>query len=280
MWKLCLVTHGAVYAWKDSMSTEAERVEAHCHRQGIPMYKGSSLLMEPHPIKEPNPTHCHHHQEWGNDPKGGYVKQHIELPEPHSWQHTNSWQDHKDLMGVHNEASQCHTSRREELGQVIPLQDQKLNCNGIELQVQQNGYNPPTPSPKRRFPNIYLGSCKCMGPNPNTAAAGLPCSSISKQRQGAVWGWVRALKAYEYYSARTGTVSLVMNDPEIEFLYVLSVTLLDWWFPWTSSIELEQSLGLNPKPFQLAVCLLASGLTYKVQSPACSKEELVSTASA
>jgi hypothetical protein len=64
-----------------------------------------------------------------------------------------------------------------------------------------------------------------------------------------------------------------MNDPEIEFLY--SLFWIDGFFE-LCSIEVEQSFGLNPKPFEPAVCLLDSGLTYKVQSPACSKRKLVS----
>ena len=153
--ELVAMAHGAVDAGEDGVAAVTEAIQSHCYRQASQVEQFAPVT-EPDALERPDPAHGRHEEARRHDPARGDVRQDAELPEPHGGQHGQCGRHHKHLLRVQGDVDEEEGlvdgdgdgGGREQLCQIVALEDEELDRHRVQLQVEQDRGDPAAPSPE------------------------------------------------------------------------------------------------------------------------------------
>lgn len=145
------MAHRAVDAGEDGVAAVTEAIQSHGYGQSSQVEQGAPVT-EADALERPDPAHGGDEEPRRHDPARGDVRQDAEIPEPHGGEHGQCGRDHKHLLGVQGDVEEGLVDGdgggREQLCQIVPLEDEELDRHRVQLQVEHDRGDPAAPSPE------------------------------------------------------------------------------------------------------------------------------------
>ncbi len=158
MWKHSPVPHAGINHGENRMATEAERVQAHGGRDATPPHRHAALA-EPDAVGGADPEHGRDEDGGRQDAAQGDVRQEVEAPEPRRGQHEQREQQHEPLPRPAGDPVEGGEEARvrEQLLQVVPLQDEEVDGDEVELEIHEGGDGDPALPAERQLADVRVG---------------------------------------------------------------------------------------------------------------------------